>query len=87
MSRTPRNLVLCLVCLAAVSVTSAFLITRAANKNTANTQNVAAAATPARGPRNLFLQPEALRVSRRLGKRFGPSSRSRSTQLKRSPAR
>ena len=78
MSRTPRNLVLCLVCLAAVSVTSAFLITRAANKNTANTQNVAAAATPARGPRNLFLQPEALRVSRRLGKRFGPSSRAAS---------
>ena len=87
MSRTLRNLVLCLVCLAVVSAASAFLIIRAANENTATKKSFAVAATPARGPRNLFLQPEALRVSRRLGKRFGPSSRSRSTQLKRSPAR
>jgi hypothetical protein len=80
MPRTPRNLLLCLVCLAVVSVTSAYLITRASNNTTAITQTSVPATTPVnRGPRNLFLQPEALRVSRLLGKRFGPLSRASSS--------
>jgi hypothetical protein len=80
MFSTPRNLVLCLVCLVViVFITSAFLITRASIQTTGPTQDSApAAATINRGPRNLFLQPEALRVARRLGKRFGPASRAAS---------
>jgi hypothetical protein len=79
MSRTPRNHLLCLVSLAVlVCVTSAFLITRASIDTSAPATQVAAPAQVERGPRNLFLQPEALRVSRRLGKRFGPSSRAAS---------
>lgn len=77
MFRMPRNLVLCLVCLVViVCITSAFLITRASVQTTAPTQDPApVAASINRGPRNLFLQPEALRVSRQLGKRFAPASR------------
>jgi hypothetical protein len=76
MSRMLRNPLLCLVSLAVlVCVTSVFLITRASIDTSAPATQVAAPAQVERGPRNLFLQPEALRVSRRLGKRFGPSSR------------
>ena len=80
MLRTPRNLLLLLICLVAlVCVTSAFLITRASIQAAGPTQDPAPTAVAiSRGPRNLFLQPEALRVSRRLGKRFGPASRAAS---------
>ncbi len=80
MFRTPSNLVLCLVCLIViVCITSAVLITRASMQTSAPTQDSAPAAVSIdHGPRNLFLQPEALRVARRLGKRFAPSSRAAS---------
>lgn len=76
MFRTPRNLLLVVVCLAGViAVTSVFLITRASVETSAPAKQGSAPASRTRGPRNLSLQPEALRVSRRLGKRFGPSPR------------
>jgi hypothetical protein len=80
MLRTRKNFVLCLVCLIViVCITSAVLITRASVQTSAPTQDSAPAAVSInRGPRNLFLQPEALRVARRLGKRFAPSSRAAS---------
>lgn len=77
MSQTQRNLLPVVVCLGLVSVASAFLISRASIDASAlaTTRQVSAAAAVARGPKNRFLQPEAVRVSRRLGKRFGSSSR------------
>lgn len=62
----------------ATCAVSALLITRAAPESAlATTQEVAQRVN--RGPRSLFLQPEALRVSRRLGKRFDRSSRAITT--------
>jgi hypothetical protein len=79
MSRMPRNLLLLVVCLVVlVCVTSVFLITRASIKTNAPPSQDSAPASLNRGPRNLSLQPEALRVSRRLGKRFLPSARGKS---------
>lgn len=76
MSRKSKNLLLTVAFLVLIAgVTSALLITRAANKPSSATGQIS---TPslAKNGRNLFLQPEALRVARQLGKRFGPASRS-----------
>lgn len=79
MSRTPRKLLLLFVCLAVVvGITSAVLIARASIKPPASATQTSNPTTANRGPRNLYLQPEAIRVARRLGKRFGPSSRAAS---------
>ena len=81
MSRKIIAVLLCagLAGLAAYAV-NAFLITRAAsNSPWLNAQEVRARVN--RGGRNLFLQPEALRVSRRLGKRFDRSSRAMMTSV------
>ena len=77
MSRTTGNLV---VCLALISAASAFLITRASIETSApaTSAQVSTLAPVERDRKNLFLQPEALRVSRRVGKRFGPSRHSTS---------
>jgi hypothetical protein len=64
----------------AAGAVSALLITRAAPESSlAKTQEVAQRVN--RGPRNLLLQPEAFRVSRRLGKRFDRSSRAITTSV------
>lgn len=60
---------------------SALLITRAAPKSPAASTPASVQSGVNRGSRNLFLQPEALRVSRRLGKRFDRSSRATSTSV------
>lgn len=71
MSRKSRRLVLCCLLLVALAcVTSAMLVTRASIDPL-----LAAPQTPAPAPTqnavgNLLLQPEAARISRRLGKRF-----------------
>ena len=76
MFRTPRNLLLLVVCLAGlIAVTSVFVITRASVETSAPAKQGSAQVARTRGPRNLSLQPEALRVGRRLGKRFGPAAR------------
>ena len=82
MSRKVRTLLLCVgfVAIAAGAV-SALLITRAAPKSSAVSTQASAQSRVNRGPRNLFLQPEALRVSRRLGKRFERSSRETTTSV------
>lgn len=75
----PRNLLLCSVSLALlVCATSVFLITRASIETNVSATQSSSASQADRGPRNLFLQPEAFRFSRRLGKRFSPSSRAAS---------
>lgn len=79
MSRMPSYLKVCSVCLVVLScVTSAFLITRASVETALPAPQIAAADSKTRGSRSLSLQPEALRVSRRLGKRFDPTSRAAS---------
>lgn len=79
MSRMPSYLKVCSVCLVVVvCVTGAFLITRASvDRATPNNENAVPAAI-SHGGSTLSRQPEALRVSRRLGKRFEPSSRAAS---------
>lgn len=78
MLRTSKSFVLGGVCLAVVvCVTSAVvLITRAANGSSAQPSPIAPSRRINKGARNLSLQPEAARVARQLGKRFGPTSRS-----------
>jgi hypothetical protein len=79
MPRTLRNLLLSSVPLALLVCTaSVFLITRASIETNVPATQGSAASQADRGPRNLFLQPDAFRFSRRLGKRFGPSSRAAS---------
>lgn len=56
-------------------VTTAILITSASKESSSATGEIPAQSLAKNG-RNLFLQPEALRVARQLGKRFGPASRS-----------
>ena len=82
MSRKFRTFVLCIVVAVVLAGTaSAYLITRAARGSAApSTQNLAPPPNT-RGPRNLSLHPEAAGVSRRLGKRFHPSSRAVSSSL------
>lgn len=74
MSRKSKSVLLCVVSLAVVaSVASVVvIITRAAN----NASPTSASRSVNKGRRNLALQPEASRVARLLGKRFGPTSRS-----------
>lgn len=79
MLRTSKSFVLGGVCLAiAACVTSAVvLITRASSNSLSQTSQTGASSRLVNsGRRNLSLQPEASRVGRQLGKRFGPSSRS-----------
>jgi hypothetical protein len=76
MTRKVVTVLLCagLLGLATCAV-KAFLITRGAPESSSpNTQQTAARTSKEAG-RNLSLQPEAIRVSRRLGKRFDRSSR------------
>jgi hypothetical protein len=76
MSRRSRKLLLCGVPLVMlVCITSVVLITRASSERTSVTAKAARPSKVKDGPRNLSLQPEAQRVARRLGKRFGPSAR------------
>lgn len=70
MSRRSKTVLSVLVLLGiAASATSAFLITRAATEPP-KTQDPAPSTQNRRTQRGLVLQPEAFRVSRRLGKRF-----------------
>ena len=79
MSRRSRKLLLPGVSLSVlVCVASVVLITRASSEKPSPESIPPRAKT---GPRNLSLQPEALRVSRRLGKRFGPSARGTSVMV------
>lgn len=80
MSRMSKNLVLGGVCLAVVAcATSAVvLITRAAN-NSSQPSSIVPSRRTNKGVRNLSLQPEAARVARQLGKRFGSASRTATT--------
>jgi len=76
MSRTPRNLLLCSVYLVVVvGITSVILITPAWVDTSGSTAQTSSSTSASSGPRNLAMQPEAVRVARRLGKRFNPSSR------------
>lgn len=77
MLRVSKHLILGVVCLAViVCVTSAaVLLTRASSDSLAQT-GPTAPSRPAKGGRNLSLQPEASRVARQLGKRFAPANRS-----------
>lgn len=75
MPRMLRNLLLCSVLALLVCATSVFLITRASIETNVPATQGSAASQADRGPRNLFVQPEAFRFSRRLGKRFAPASR------------
>ena len=76
MPRRYRKLLLCGVpLLVLVCITSVVLITRASSEMTTATGKASRPPKVKDGLRNLSLQPEALRVSRQLGKRFGPSAR------------
>jgi hypothetical protein len=76
MSRRPKNHLLSSACLAGVvCITSAVLITRASMEKSTPATQAFTADTVKRGPGNFFSQPEALRVARRIGKRFGSSRR------------
>jgi hypothetical protein len=76
MSRKSRKLLLYVAPLIViVCVTSVVLITRASSEALVTAPKASRPPRVKDGPRNLFLQPDALRVSRRLGKRFGPSAR------------
>lgn len=76
MSRKTRKLLLFgAPLIVVVCVTSLVLITRASSEAPSTAPKASRPPRGKDGPRNLFLQPDALRVSRRLGKRFGPSAR------------
>lgn len=76
MSRKRKNLLLTVPFLVLIAcVASALLITRAANESSPATAQIPTQSLAKNG-RNPFLQPEALRAARQLGKRFGPASRS-----------
>ena len=78
MLRTSKSVVFAGVCLVVVvCVTSVVvLITRAANDSLPQSSQTVPSRPASKGRRNLALQPEASRVARLLGKRFGPLSRS-----------
>lgn len=79
MSRTPRSLLLCSVYLfVLIGITSVILITRASFDASGSTAQTSSSASVNPGSGNLAMQPEAVRVARRLGKRFNPSSRTAS---------
>lgn len=75
MSRRSRTVLCCVALLVIAAAGSAFLITRAAPEKVVALQSSAQSRVGNRGPRNLFLQPEALRVARQLGKRFSATSK------------
>lgn len=77
MSINSKNLVICGVCLSAVAVTSVVFITSASVETDSSAQ-VSQGAVGNRS-RNLSLQPEALRVNRRLGKRLSAFGKAIST--------
>jgi len=78
MSRRSRTVLCCVVLLGIAAAASALLITRASPERAQATQNTVQVRATKHGPRNLFLQPEALAVARKLGKRFSASNRSSS---------
>lgn len=77
MLRTSKSFVVGGVCVVVVAcVTSAVvLVSRAASNSSSQSSPSVPSPRNNKGPRNLSLQPEASRVARQLGKRFGPSSR------------
>ena len=75
MSRRSRTVLCCVALLVIAAAGSAFLSTRAAPEKGVALQSSAQSRVGKRGPRNLFLQPEALRVARQLGKRFSATSK------------
>jgi len=77
MWRTSKSFAVGGVCLAVVAcVTSVVvLVTRASSDSLLQTSQSAPSRPVNKGRRNLSLQPEASRVARQLGKRFGPASR------------
>ena len=78
MSRKSRTVLCCIALLGMATAASAFLITRAASERSVTLQSTTQVRAGKRGPRNLFLQPEALRVARQLGKRFSGTSKATS---------
>lgn len=78
MLRTSKSVVLGVVCLVVVvCVTSGVVLITRASSDSSSPSSQAPPSRPAnKGRRNLALQPEASRVARLLGKRFGPASRS-----------
>ena len=78
MSRMSKSFVAGGVCLVVIAcVTSAVvLVSRAENNSTSHLSANVPSPRNNKGPRNLSLQPEAARVARQLGKRFGPTSHS-----------
>jgi len=78
MSRKSRTVVCCVLLLGIAVAASAFLITRAAPERSVTLQSMPQVSAPKGGPRNVFLQPEALRVARQLGKTFGATSKATS---------
>ena len=74
MSRRLRTVLCGVALLVIAAAASALLITRAAPEKGVVLQSTAQVRAGKRGPRNLFLQPEALRVARQLGKRFSATS-------------
>lgn len=75
MSRRSRTVLCSIALLVIAAAGSAFLITRAAPEKSVTLQTTAQLRAGKRGPRNLFLQPEALRIARQLGKRFSATSK------------
>jgi hypothetical protein len=75
MSRKSRTVLCSVALLVIAAAASAFLITRAAPETNVAVQSTVQLRAGKRGPRNLFLQPEALRVARQLGQRFSATSR------------
>lgn len=78
MLRTLQSFVLAGMCLVVVGcITSVVvLITQASNDSLPHASQTTPSRPANKGRRNLALQPEASRVARLLGKRFGPTSRS-----------
>lgn len=82
MSRRSITLVLFVASVAvAAGRLSAFLSTRAASTSASRSTSPLAQSRNSRAARNIFQQAEALHVSRRLGKRFDPSSRAITTSV------
>lgn len=74
MSRNYRNLALCGVSLLVIAgVTTAVLVTRASVGPLLPAPQTSASGRTQKATGNFLLQPEAARLSRLLGKRFGPS--------------
>jgi len=74
MSRNFRVVLCCVALLVIAAVASVFLITRAAPERSVPLQSTVQSRVGKHGPRNLSLQPEALRVARQLGQRFSATS-------------